>query len=73
MKTIEQYTYNTFDGIGKGYSSQVYKGRNEKTSKFIFYMIRRISCNQINRPKIYQGLSPQKITPKWNLSIEATP
>lgn len=72
MKTIEQYTYNTFDGIGKGYSSQVYKGRNEKTSKFIFYKIRRISRNKINRPQIHKRLSPQKTPPKLNLSIEAT-
>jgi hypothetical protein len=28
MKQIDQYTYNTYDAIGKGYSSQVFKGRN---------------------------------------------
>lgn len=34
MKTIEQYSYKTFDTIGKGYSSLVYKGKNDQTSNF---------------------------------------
>lgn len=34
MKSIEQYSFNTFETIGKGYSSQVYKGKNDTTSKF---------------------------------------
>ncbi len=37
MKTIDQYTYSSFDTIGKGYSSQVYKGKNSNSSKYYFY------------------------------------
>lgn len=33
-KKIEQYSYCLTDKIGKGYSSIVYRGRNDDTSKF---------------------------------------
>jgi hypothetical protein len=32
-KKIENYSYALLDKIGKGYSSTVYKGRNDDTSK----------------------------------------
>lgn len=53
MKTIEQYTYNTFDTIGKGYSSQVYKGKNDRTSNFFVIHFRLVSSNQAHRPQVY--------------------
>lgn len=31
MKTIEGYTYKISESIGKGYSSTVHKGVNDKT------------------------------------------
>ncbi len=31
QKKINQYSYANTDSIGKGFSSQVYKGRNELT------------------------------------------
>ena len=31
-KKIENYSYGLGDTIGKGYSSQVYKGRNDDSS-----------------------------------------
>jgi serine/threonine-protein kinase ULK/ATG1 len=34
-KKIEQYSYCLNDRIGKGYSSVVYRGRNDESSKFI--------------------------------------
>ncbi len=34
MKTVDQYSYNSFDTIGKGYSSQVYKGKNNSSSNY---------------------------------------
>ena len=32
-KKIENYSYGLNDVIGKGYSSQVYKGRNDSNGK----------------------------------------
>jgi hypothetical protein len=37
-KKIENYSYGLNDVIGKGYSSQVYKGRNDNNG-IIFYSI----------------------------------
>jgi len=34
-KKIEIYSYGLHDEIGKGYSSKVYKGRNDDTSIFL--------------------------------------
>lgn len=31
QKKIDQYIYTSSDSIGKGFSSQVYKGKNELT------------------------------------------
>lgn len=36
-KKIEQYSYCLTDKIGKGYSSIVYRGRNDDTSKCIIF------------------------------------
>lgn len=33
MKTIEGYTYKINENIGKGYSSTVHKGINDKTGE----------------------------------------
>lgn len=33
MKTIEGYTYKINEHIGKGYSSTVHKGMNDKTGE----------------------------------------
>ena len=33
-KKIEDYSYGLYDKIGKGYSSIVYKGRNDLTGTF---------------------------------------
>lgn len=33
-KKLENYSYQLNDHIGKGYSSQVFKGRNDITSNF---------------------------------------
>lgn len=32
-KKIENYSYGFADAIGKGYSSQVYRGRNDDTQE----------------------------------------
>ena len=37
-KKIENYSYGLNDVIGKGYSSQVYKGRNDNNGKSKFYL-----------------------------------
>lgn len=34
QKRINQYSYANTDTIGKGFSSQVYKGKNDQTGKF---------------------------------------
>jgi hypothetical protein len=36
-KKIEEYSYGLNDVIGKGYSSQVYKGRHDQSGKILFY------------------------------------
>jgi hypothetical protein len=36
-KKIENYSYGLNDVIGKGYSSQVYKGRNDTNGNFKNY------------------------------------
>ncbi len=38
-KKIENYSYGLNDVIGKGYSSQVYKGRNDNNGTYIFLSI----------------------------------
>lgn len=38
-KKIKDYSYSTIDRIGKGFSSIVYKGVNDRTSKLISGMI----------------------------------
>lgn len=55
-KKIENYSYGLNDVIGKGYSSQVYKGRNDNTGNhFILY---RCSCGcQSHRSKDAQKLN----------------
>ena len=35
-KKIEQFSYGLNDVIGKGYSSQVYKGKHDATGNFYF-------------------------------------
>ena len=35
-KKLEKYSYQLNSQIGKGYSSQVFKGRNDISSKFLF-------------------------------------
>jgi hypothetical protein len=35
-KKIENYSYGLNDVIGKGYSSQVYRGRNDNNGNIIF-------------------------------------
>ena len=35
-KKIEEFSYGLNDVIGKGYSSQVYKGRHDDSCIFIF-------------------------------------
>ena len=35
-KKIEMFSYGLGDEIGKGYSSKVYKGRNDETCSFSF-------------------------------------
>jgi hypothetical protein len=39
-KKIENYSFCLGDKIGRGYSSTVYKGRNDLTSNFTFIMHR---------------------------------
>jgi hypothetical protein len=34
-KKIEEYSYGLNDVIGKGYSSQVYKGRHDQSGKIL--------------------------------------
>ena len=36
LKKIEHFSYALSDEIGLGYSSHVYKGKNDKTSKYSF-------------------------------------
>jgi hypothetical protein len=38
-KKLEKYSYQLNSHIGKGYSSQVFKGRNDITSTHLFYHI----------------------------------
>lgn len=34
-KKLEHFSYNLSDAIGKGYSSQVFKGRNDLTNESV--------------------------------------
>lgn len=44
-KKIEHYSYGLSDRIGKGYSSVVYRGRNDQTSKSFLGSVReRTGC-----------------------------
>ena len=40
-KKIENFSYGLNDQIGKGYSSQVYRGRNDDTGNFSIRSFRR--------------------------------
>ena len=42
-KKIEEYSYSLSNGIGKGYSSQVYKGKNDSTGISLIYFRRKRS------------------------------
>lgn len=44
-KKIENYSYGLNDVIGKGYSSQVYKGRNDNNGN-LFILYRNTRCCQ---------------------------
>jgi serine/threonine protein kinase len=50
-KKIENYSYGLNDVIGKGYSSQVYKGRNDETSESVAVKVidMRLLKNDINK------------------------
>ncbi len=54
QKKINQYSYANTDSIGKGFSSQVFKGRNELTGIHIC-RYRLISGHQDDRPALHQG------------------
>jgi hypothetical protein len=38
QKKINQYSYANTDTIGKGFSSQVYKGRNDQTGNLFIHI-----------------------------------
>ena len=50
-KKIENYSYGLGDTIGKGYSSQVYKGRNDDSSQAVAVKVIDLKMlkNEINR------------------------
>ena len=50
-KKIENYSYGLGDGIGKGYSSQVYKGRNDDSAELVAVKVIDLKMlkNEINR------------------------
>jgi hypothetical protein len=50
-KKIENYSYGLSDTIGKGYSSQVYRGRNDNTEEPVAVKVidlKMLKC-EINR------------------------
>lgn len=47
-KKIEDYSYGLSDIIGKGYSSQVYKGRHDNSCN-LFFIGRGTRCSQSYR------------------------
>lgn len=85
-KKIEQYSYSLNDKIGKGYSSIVYRGRNDETSKEFCKgqprlpspclpsssYLRWNSGSEGHRHEEHQGFHCQGNAPMWNLSIEDT-
>lgn len=47
-KKIENYSYGLGDIIGKGYSSQVYRGRNDETGKNVFMVDEAVAVKVID-------------------------
>lgn len=41
-KKLEDYSYLLSDNIGKGYSSQVFKGRHDSTSTYCFIEMKQL-------------------------------
>ena len=55
-KKLENYSYQLNSHIGKGYSSQVFKGRNDLTS-IIFFLFRLIGSDKGDRHENDKRLS----------------
>lgn len=66
MKTIEGYTYKINEHIGKGYSSTVHKGVNDKTGENV--SIKVIEMAKLEDP-INQMLLQHEITALKKLSF----
>lgn len=59
MKTIEGYTYKVNEHIGKGFSSTVHKGLNDRTGEEV--SIKVIEMSRLNDP-INQMLLQMEVT-----------
>ena len=68
-KKIENYSYGLNDVIGKGYSSQVYKGRNDANGKLWNYS-RHLSRDKSHRSKNVKKWNQQSLARIWNLNIK---
>lgn len=68
MKTIEGYTYKINEHIGKGYSSTVHKGSNDKTGEQV--SIKVIEMAKLEDP-INQMLLQHEITALKKLSFSS--
>ena len=68
MKTIEGYTYKINQHIGKGYSSTVHKGQNDKTGQQV--SIKVIQMAKLEDP-INQMLLQHEITALKKLSCSS--
>lgn len=70
QKKVNQYSYASTDPIGKGFSSQVYKGRNEQTGIHICQH-RWVSGNKDDRHEDDKRKRAQKPTGQLDLDPEA--
>lgn len=53
VKKIKHFSYNPIDSIGKGFSSVVYRGQNDNTSKSISCMLAHaIPTSSLTYPRI---------------------
>lgn len=68
-KKIENYSYGLNDVIGKGYSSHVYKGRNDENGNS-FLINRYPSRRQSHRSQNAQKLNQQGPPRIWNRHYE---
>lgn len=60
-KKVKEYSYSPSDRIGKGFSSVVYKGTNDNTSKFVIYVDETVAIKAIDMKGVKDAISREML------------